>query len=248
MRHPESIEVAEINLLGSIPKIVRDVGGRTLNKEANRWAALEFGQAYFDGSREQGYGGYVYDGRWVKVAESIVQHYGIERGQRVLDVGCAKGFLVKDLSDAVPGVIVYGLDISSYGLTHAHNDARRRLVRGSAERLPFADGSFDLVVSINTIHNLDRAGCIAALQEMERLAPGRGFVQVDAYRTEAERVVFEDWMLTAKTYLTPDAWLDLFREAGYRGDHYWTILELDPTWTQVTIPTDRQRNNDKRDS
>jgi hypothetical protein len=90
----------------------------------------------------------------------------------------------------------------------------------------------DLILSINTIHNLDRAGCIRALREMERVAPGRGFVQVDAYRSQAEKAIFEEWMLTAKTYLTPDGWLDLFREAGYKGDWYWTIIELDPTWTR----------------
>jgi hypothetical protein len=84
-----------------------------------------------------------------------------------------------------------------------------------------------LVLSINVIHNLDRAGCLTALREMERLSPGRGFVQVDAYRNPVEKAFFEDWMLTAKTYLTPEGWLDLFAEAGYKGDWYWTILELD---------------------
>jgi hypothetical protein len=87
------------------------------------------------------------------------------------------------------------------------------------------------VLSINTIHNLDRAGCIQALREMERLARGRGFVQVDAYRNPEERKVFEDWMLTAKTYGMPEDWIEMLRESGYTGDYYWTILEVDPEWT-----------------
>ena len=59
------------------------------------------------------------------------------------------------------------------------------------------------------------------------MAPqGKTFVQVDAYRNEAERDLFEAWMLTAKTYCRPEEWLKLFSEAGYTGDYYWTILEL----------------------
>lgn len=224
--------MVEINLLGSIPKVFRDTGARTRDKAANRAAALTFGFEYFDGRREQGYGGYTYDGRWIKVSHAVIDHFRLAPGMRVLDVGCAKGFLVKDLADALPNLYVCGLDISEYALTHAHPDSRTRLVRGTADILPFPNGSLDLILSINTIHNLDRAGCIRALREMERVAPGRGFVQVDAYRSQAEKAIFEEWMLTAKTYLTPDGWLDLFREAGYKGDWYWTILELDPKWTR----------------
>lgn len=219
--------MGEVNLLGSQPKIVRDVNARTQTKQANRELALKFGREYFDGAREQGYGGYRYDGRWIPVAKRIVQHFGLKPGDRVLDVGCAKAFLVKDLLEVCPGLEVYGLDVSTYALSQAPSVAANRLVRGSADALPFPDKSFAAVLSINTIHNLDRAGCLAALREMERLAPGRGFVQVDAYRNEVERALFEDWMLTAKTYCHPAAWLELFAEARYTGDYFWTILAAD---------------------
>jgi SAM-dependent methyltransferase len=219
--------MSEVNLLNSIPKIARDVAGRLKNKEENQRLALKFDWEYFDGPREQGYGGYRYDGRWVAVAERMIAHFGLKPGDRVLDIGCAKGFLVKDLADVLPGLEVYGLDVSTYALTHAHSDSQGRLLRASCDRLPFADNSFAVALAINSIHNLDRAGCLAALREMRRVAP-RGFVQVDAYRTEAERLLFEDWMLTARTWLDPKGWCGLFAEAGYGGDYYWTILEVDP--------------------
>jgi len=97
--------------------------------------------------------------------------------------------------------------------------------------LPFPNNSFQCIISINTVHNLDRAGCIKALREMQRVAPGRGFVQVDAYRDPKEEKVFLDWALTAVTHGTPDFWTALMREAGYTGEYYWTILDLDPEWT-----------------
>ena len=43
------------------------------------------------------------------------------------------------------------------------------------------------MIAINTVHNLERAACIAALREIERVAKGHAFITVDAWRDEAER-------------------------------------------------------------
>ncbi len=161
--------MSEVDLLDRYPRTTRDIAARAAAVPAQRDVAMRFAREYFDGERGQGYGGYRYDGRWVPVAERIRDHYRLQAGARVLDIGCAKGFLLHDLRRVVPGLRVTGLDISSYALASAMEDVRTGLVRGSADRLPFADKSFDLVVSINTIHNLDRAGCIRALGEMERV-------------------------------------------------------------------------------
>jgi ubiquinone/menaquinone biosynthesis C-methylase UbiE len=217
--------VAAFNLLGTLPRAVRDIEARRQDKEESRRLALRFGREYFDGTREQGYGGYRYDGRWVPIAQRAIAHWNLKRGDRVLDVGCAKGFFVQDLRAALPGLDAIGLDISDYALEQADPLVRPHLHKGSCDELPFEDNSFAAVFAINTIHNLDRDGCLRALREIERVCPGRGFVQVDAYRTETEREIFLDWMLTAKTYDTPAGWLNLFSEAGYSGDYWWTILE-----------------------
>ena len=81
--------------------------------------------------------------------------------------------------------------------------------------------------------------CIEAVREIERVAPGRGYIQVDAYRSEDERDVFLDWVLTADTFGTPEMWRELFGRAGYTGDYYWTILEADPEWTVRNASGDR---------
>ena len=208
--------MAEVDLLRQLPRQKRKLDSPRSKDPANRAAALKFGEEYFDGRREQGYGGYRYDGRWVPIARDIIAHFGLRAGQRVLDVGSAKGFLVKDLMLVCPGLEVFGLDISYYALTHAEPEAAGRLVRGTADQLPFRTGAFDAVLCINVIHNLDRARCIAALREIERLAPGRGYE------------IFLEWVLTAVTFLTPEAWRALLVEAGYTGDYSWTILEPDP--------------------
>jgi SAM-dependent methyltransferase len=217
--------VSEVDLLDRYPRTTRDIAARAAAVPAQRQVAMRFAREYFDGDRGQGYGGYRYDGRWVPVAERIRDFYGLRAGDRVLDIGCAKGFLLHDLRRVVPGLRVSGLDISDYALIHAMEDVRPGLVRGSADRLPFRSGAFDLVVSINTIHNLERADCIRALREMERVGRRHRYVQVDSWLTELQREKFERWQLTARTYSDPDGWRRLFAEAGYTGDYYWTVTD-----------------------
>lgn len=225
--------MAEVNLLARYPKSKRNVKARVGNKEENRALAMKFGREYFDGTREQGYGGFRYDGRWVPIAEDIVRHFGLKAGDRVLDIGCAKGFLVKDLMKVCPGLEVFGIDVSEYAVMNCEPEVVGRLHVGDARHLPFPDGSFKAALSINTIHNFDRAGCITAIKEMQRIAPNGGYMQVDAYRNPAEEQIFLDWVLTAQTHGTPQFWADLLNEASYRGDYFWTILEIDPEWTQT---------------
>jgi ubiquinone/menaquinone biosynthesis C-methylase UbiE len=217
--------MAEVNLLAALPKGKRNLAARTAKTDEHVRVSREYGQMYFDGPREYGYGGYRYDGRWIPVARDMVAHFGLKAGDRVLDVGCAKGFLVKDLMQVCPGLEVFGVDVSRYALMHCEPEVVGRLHLGSADDLPFPDRSFQAVIALNTVHNLERSDCVRALREIERLAPGKGFVQVDSYRTPEQRAVFVDWVLTAKHHDYPEGWIKTFAEAGYTGDYFWTIIE-----------------------
>jgi cyclopropane fatty-acyl-phospholipid synthase-like methyltransferase len=217
--------MAEVNLLRSYPKAKRNIGKRqSAQTEENIAIAREYGREYFDGSRDTGYGGYSYDGRWIAIAKDMIEHFGLGPGSRVLDVGAAKGFLVKDFAIACPGLEAFGLDISEYALMHCEPEVIGRLHLGSADALPFPADSFEAVISINTLHNLDRERCIVALHELMRVSRGGCYVQVDSYRTEEERELFLRWVLTARTHYFPDGWRELFAEAGYTGDYGWTIV------------------------
>ncbi|MBY0430654.1 MAG: class I SAM-dependent methyltransferase [Rhodospirillales bacterium] len=218
--------MAEIDLLRSLPRTTRNLTGRAEGKSPEIVEiSRRYGRDYFDGLRDYGYGGYRYDGRWLPVARDIIARYGLKPGDRVLDIGCAKGFLVKDLMLACPGLEAFGLDISSYALMNCEPEVVGRLHSGSAESLPFPDGSFDCVLSLNTLHNLDRPVLIQALREIERVARGGRFVQVDSYHTPEQREVFLGWVLTARYHDYPSGWLATFAEAGYDGDWAWTIIE-----------------------
>ena len=187
--------------------------------------ALQWDYDYWDGSRETGYGGYRYDGRWRKVADAMVAAYGIKPGMRVLDVGAGKGFLLHDLCEAVPGLDVQGLDISRYAIRHAMESVKDRIVEGTAARLPFEDRSFDLVISINTLHNLYIYDLFSALKEIERVGRGAKYLCVETYRNEHEKVNLMYWQLTCRAFHTPDEWTWIFGQTGYSGDHEYIWFE-----------------------
>jgi ubiquinone/menaquinone biosynthesis C-methylase UbiE len=216
--------MAEINLLDRLPQTKRNPQARAAGKTADDIAiAKRFDRDFFDGERRHGYGGYRYDGRWLPVARRFVEHYNLPPDARILDVGCAKGFLMFDFTQVLPGCTVRGLDVSTYARAHAHGGMERFIDVGSADALPYADRSFALVVSITSIHTLPFARCMKALQEMERVSRGGKFVSVDAWRTEEEHRALLDWILTAETYLPVDEWVRRFAEYGYTGDYWWFI-------------------------
>ena len=214
----------EINLLRSIPQTKRNVKARESAKSPEVVAeSKRFGELYFDGPRDYGYGGYKYDGRWKPVAADIIEHFGLTKGARVLDVGCAKGYLVRELVDQ--GIDAYGVDISPYAVRNCHADIVGRIHVGNVIDLPFDDGTFDCVIAVDVVHNLERRLASIALREIQRLSGGRAFVRVDSYRTPEQKKVFESWVLTAEFHDYPDGWIRLFNEAGYTGDYFWVIIE-----------------------
>ena len=165
-----------------MPKPVRDINSRSSANRAELVAiAKQFGEQYFDGPRESGCGGYRYDGRWVSVARDLIRIYNLSAGMRVLDVGCAKGFLVKDILKVAPDLDVFGLDVSEYAITHCDPSVVGRLHLGSADKLPFPDKSFDVVLALNVLQILPLERTIVALQEIERVSTRCSFVQVTSY-------------------------------------------------------------------
>jgi hypothetical protein len=214
----------EINLLDSLPQTKRDPKARAAAKTPeDRALAKQFGRDFFDGERRHGYGGYRYDGRWLPVARRMVEFYGLGPDAHILDVGAAKGFLLHDFLQVLPGATVRGIDVSTYAKGNAYGSTGPLIDIGSGDQLPYADASFDLVVSINSIHNLPPDRCRRALAEMERVSRAHKFVTIDAWRTEEEHQRLLDWILTAETYMSVDDWVKLFAEVGYSGDYWWFI-------------------------
>ena len=187
---------------------------------AKRW-----GYDYWDGERQYGYGGMRYDGRWLPVAQEMAAHYGLKAGDRILDIGCGKGFLLYEFTRAVPGIEAAGLDISEYGIESAKDEVRASLRLGNCTELPFDAASFDFVYSINTFHNLKNYELDAALKEMTRVGRGSAYICVESYRNEREKANLLYWQLTCESFYTPEEWAWFYGRAGYAGDEDYIFFE-----------------------
>jgi SAM-dependent methyltransferase len=215
----------EIDLLRNYPKAKRDLTARGNSKtEADREIARKFGEDFFDGDRRHGYGGFSYSSRfWQPVIPDFKAHWSLSAESSILDVGCAKGFMLYDFQQLIPGISVTGIDISKYAIDNALPEVKDNLSIGCASQIDFDDNSFDVVISINTIHNLDIDGCAQALREIERVQRKGSFITVDAYRNAEEKERMLAWNLTAKTIMSVDEWRIFFGKCGYTGDFYWFI-------------------------
>jgi SAM-dependent methyltransferase len=215
----------EINLLINYPQSKRDISERLISKtEEDKRIAQEFGKEFFDGSRNHGYGGFAYHHRfWQPVVPTFKEHWNLRQGDSLLDIGCAKGFMLSDMKKIIPGISVKGVDISEYAIKNAKEDVKKYCQVANAVNLPFNDKSIDVSVSITTLHNLEEADLELALLEIERVTKRDSFITLDAYRDNKEKERMEAWNLTAKTVMHVDEWKVFLADVGYTGDYYWFI-------------------------
>ena len=220
----------ELDLISSLhKKTKRDYLARVndpdfpKHKAAN--LAKRFDEEYWDGDRRICYGGYKYiEGRWNNVIKALIDQYKLPSNPKILDVGCGKGFFLYDFIKICPDAEVFGLDISKYAISQSPNDIRPNLVVGNATKLPWPDNFFDLVISVNTIHNLYNFDVIEALKELERVAFNK-YLCVESYRNELEKANLLYWQVTCEAFNTPDEWKWCFTNAGYTGDYSFIYFE-----------------------
>ncbi|MBN2377180.1 MAG: class I SAM-dependent methyltransferase [Sedimentisphaerales bacterium] len=204
----------------------RDYVSRMMDdKVACMEVARRFGREFWDGQRRFGYGGYHYDGRWRVVAEKLIEVYGLGAEAAILDVGCGKGFLLYELQQLLPGATVKGFDVSAYAIEQAKEEVRGDLFVGAAqEDFDFADGQFDLVVSLGVLHNLRIFDLKKTLGEIERVGRN-GYVMMESYRSERELFNLQCWALTCESFYRPEEWEWIFDEFGYSGDYEFIYFE-----------------------
>ena len=201
------------------------MSGRLISKTSkDKKIAQQFGKDFFDGSRNQGYGGFTYNPRfWQPVIPTFQEHWNLKSGDSLLDIGCAKGFMLYDLKQLIPEIKVYGVDISKYAIKNSKKEVKKYCRVADAADLPFDDDSIDVVTSITTLHNLEENELRVALLEIERVAKRGSFITLDAYKNDNEKDRMEAWNLTAKTVMHVDQWREFFADTGYSGDYYWFI-------------------------
>lgn len=223
--------MAYIDLMSPIHKSTqRDYLARVNDPEYPKAKAAKLAKQwafdYWDGDRRINYGGYRYmPGRWAPVGQAMIDQYGLKPGDKVLDIGCGKGFQLYELTQLLPGIEVYGIDVSAYAIENAKEEIKNRLQVGSATSLPWPDKHFDFVFSLNALHNLHCYDLDKALREMERVGKKNKYLCVESYRTEEEKANLLYWQVTCEAFCTPEEWEWWFKQTGYTGDHSFIYFE-----------------------
>ncbi len=188
--------------------------------------AKEWDYDYWDGDRRINYGGYNYlPGRWAPVANQMIDYYKLKPGDKILDVGCGKGFQLYELSVQLPGLELKGVDISEYAISNCKEEISEDLIVCNANSLPFPDNHFDYVFSINTLHNLHTFDLFSALKEIERVGKNNKYVCVESYETEEQKANLLYWQVTCEAFYTPKEWEWWFKQTGYLGDHSFIFFD-----------------------
>lgn len=192
--------------------------------------AKEYGFDYWDGDRRYGYGGYKYDGRWKPVAEKLIKIYNLQPDAKILDVGCGKGFLMRELKLLLPQALIQGIDSSVYALNHVEpldcegEEVLHYWQEDAQTVYPWEDKFFDLVISLMTLHNLNLPDLEVAITEIQRVGKN-AYIYHESYRNEQEQFNLQCWALTAETIIDKEAWLWLYKHLGYTGDYEFAYFE-----------------------
>jgi len=189
--------------------------------------AKKWSHDYWDGDRRINYGGYNYiEGRWEKVARLMAEHYGLKSGDKILDIGCGKGFLLYDFTKIIPNINVFGIDISEYAIKNCKAEISNNLKEGNCTNLPYQDNYFDFVFSINTLHNLHNYELENALKEINRVSKSnKQYICVESYRNEVEKANLLYWQVTCEQFCTPEEWEWWWIKSDYKGDYSFIYFE-----------------------
>ena len=182
--------------------------------------AKNWGYHYWDGDRRINYGGYRYiPGRFTKLANKIINIYKLDNKKKILDVGCGKGFLIYEIKKLLPGIEIHGLDISKYAIQKSKKEIKKYLIKHDiSNKLPFSKSYFDLVLSINTIHNLEIFNLENAIKEIQRVGKKK-LIIVESFRNEKELFNLQCWALTCQSFFSKKEWIWLFNRHKYNGNY-----------------------------
>ncbi len=190
-------------------------------KLKNKLIAWELGEEYYDGDRNNGYGGFSYDGRWLKLLPRFIKRYKLKNNSKILDLGCKKGFIMKDLKILLPDSKVYGIEDHNYPIKNAEKEIKKNIIFSKYYEIPFKKNYFDLVIGFSSIYKYNFIDVVKTIKEINRVSK-KSFFTIASYSNKKERELFDKWTLLGTTILSKKEWLELFKILEYKGDYYFT--------------------------
>ncbi len=183
-----------------------------------------------------------YDRFWRRYSRrttaALLDWVRVEPGFTVLDVGCGTGVLAEQLLARQSDIRIVGVDVSERMLERARArlaGSRAELVQARAADLPFADSTFDVVVSASAFHFFPDAS--ASCNEMRRVLKDDGRLLMTDWSREPALMRIRDAVLRrldsahVRVYssgearaMLENAGFRVVREGGYRAGLYWMWL------------------------
>lgn len=188
----------------------------------HRLIAWELDERYYDGLRANGYGGFLDDGRWLRFVPLLIDRFGIPASGLVVDLGCKKGFILRAFKQLMPSGNFLGIENHSYPIDVADQSIKPHLRVGPLFHIPYADGEVDFLIAFSSIYMQTLGDVVKTLREIQRVAQGRSYITVGAYRDARERELFRNWTLIGTTVLSVDEWRQVFSYAQYTGNVFYT--------------------------
>ena len=188
--------------------------------------AKRFSKDYWDGNRKYGYGGYQYiEGRNDKMVESLIKKYSLTNKSKILDIGCGKGYLIHDLKKVLPNAEILGLEISKYAIRNCKKEIRNYIsYHDINNKTKFGNNYFDLVLCINTLHNLKLNFLLHAIRELDRISK-ECYIVVESYRDEKELFNLQCWALTCQSFFSIEEWDWIFKKQKYKKDYDFIFFQ-----------------------
>ena len=206
------------------PKYFKKIGktNRQIKRDIlDKVKAWKLGKDYYDGNRKNGYGGFTYDGRWKKLLPRIIKRYNLSNKSKILDLGCKKGFIMKDFKKILPKCEIWGIEDHKYPIMKAEKEIKSKIILKKYYNIPFKDKYFDFLIGFSSIYKYNLEDVIKIILEINRVSK-KSFFSVASYSSKKEKEIFENWTLIGSTILSKKDWKRLFKTLKYKGDYYFT--------------------------
>ena len=192
-----------------------------------KFIAWKKDKEFYDGKRKNGYGGFKYDGRWLKILPKIIKEYNLTKNSTVLEIGCTKGFLLSDLKKLVPGIKCYGIEDHLYPIKNCKADVRKNIKFAKYDKIPFPKNKFDCIIAISSIYSYNFGDLIKIFNEMNRVSKSKKkiFITVASYESEIDLRKFLQWSTLSTVILNKSDWKKFFNKINYKGDYFFTTAK-----------------------
>ena len=179
----------------------------------------------------------------VRMASLVTEILPIEKGQSLLDIGCALGNVIYWLN--YEGIKAYGVDISEYAVKHTHSQGKVKQ-QDIIDGLPYKSNRFDFIYTRETLEHVHEHFMLGILKEMWRvLRPGgMGLISTRNNFGNKETIKQSNPHSADRSHLCvrhPWWWTEMLEEVGFKVDYKRTLYAMclpmceEFTWTMIVV-------------